>query len=203
MDFFLDANWKVYLLEINLSPAVTHTDDARMRVQTGVVRDLVAAFGLGSADPRPAHDALASRFEVLLGEFMATHRFDAADALCAAADAVNADANTLAPGATAALGRTAEGRARRCLSDVDVRNLWAIFDQQAHSTAASGPTPRQYHKWVGIYPPLAGTDAPGQTVAQAAKRYERFFVGGLGWRNQLALHWTDFVVDRLSRTATA
>ena len=55
MDFFLDANWKVYLLEINLSPAVTHTDDARMRVQTGVVRDLVAAFGLGAADPRPAH----------------------------------------------------------------------------------------------------------------------------------------------------
>ena len=55
VDFMLDARWNVYLLEINLSPAVTHTDDARMRVQTAVVRDLVAAFGLGAADPRPAH----------------------------------------------------------------------------------------------------------------------------------------------------
>ena len=192
----LDASWNVYLLEINLSPAVTHTDDARMRVQTAVVRDLVAAFGLGAADPRPAHAPLAARFETRLREFMATHRFAAATALCDAGEAVNADARSLAPGATAALSRTAEGRSRRCLSDADVRNLWTIFDQQAHSTpAVTGETPRLYHNWVGIYPPLAGTETPRVTVTAAAKRYEQFFVGGLGWRNQLALHWTDFLVN--------
>ena len=83
-----------------------------------------------------------------------------------------------------------------------MRDLWTIFDQQINSKSGTATAPRTYHQWVGIYPPLARAGAGGSgegSVAAAAKRYERFFVGGLGWRNQLALHWTDFVVEHLPR----